>query len=306
MWLIILFLIVVLLLIYKLSIKPNYKTYVNPKVDPSENTIWTYWDQGTNKLLPFHILCLATWKRKNPNHDIIVVDRQNIYNYVDKSDLPVNWHIIDKVQHKSDFARLALLTKYGGVWMDITTICIKPINSVFKQTTELEGFALKSFSRNDDLSVFENWFITAKKFSRIIKKWKNTMISIFGNSTSIEQVDQGYFNDMDLQNISYGPYLTMHRVLMKLNQNDQEIKNLYYNDSNILPAEDTAFLHYKIFGFNLDVNKLFTQNDSFISMVDKSNTPIIKFVSGGGELKNMDEKQLLGNKSSIIYKLFNY
>jgi hypothetical protein len=306
MWLIIFFLIISILLIYKLSIKPNYSTYVNPKGKPSENTIWTYWDQGTNKLLPLHILCIATWKKKNPNHDIIVVDQQNIFQYIDQKDLPVNWQIIDSAQPKSDFVRLALLEKHGGVWMDITTICIKPLNSVFTQTKSIEGFALKSFSRKDDLSVFESWFITAKKSSRIIKKWKDTLIAIFGNSTSMSQVDQSYFNDMDLQKISRGPYLTIHRVLMKLNQNDPEIKNLYYNDSNILPAEDTAFLHYKTFSFDLDVNKLFEKNDSFIDMVDKSNTPIIKFISAGGELKNMDEKQLLGNKSSVIYKLFNY
>ena len=61
----------------------------------------------------------------------------------------------------------------------------------------------------------------------------------------MDDIDNSYFNGVDLQKhvSEYGSYLTMHKILMKLNQLDPEIKNLYYNDSNIIEApRDSSIL----------------------------------------------------------------
>jgi hypothetical protein len=184
--------------------------------------------------------------------------------------------------------------------MDISTICIKPINSVFKQKRSIEGFAIRKFDNNNGLSVFENWFITGKKNSKVIRKWKDEFLKIFGNSTSTEEMDKSSFKNVNLQKINHGWYLTMHRLMMKLNQLDEEVRYLYYNDSQIYGAEETAFLHYQYFK-NMD--KLLEQNDEFVNKVLESGTPILKFTGNGGNLKNMSEKQILENNNSILYKL---
>lgn len=133
----------------KIEFLESYKTNIG------ENTIWCYWDQGIENIYPFYKLCIKTWKKNNPSHNIIIVDKNTIYDYVNKQDLPPNWEKIKLPQLKSDFVRLALLTAYGGIWMDISTICIKPINSVFKQKRSLEGFAIRKFDNNSGLSVLK-------------------------------------------------------------------------------------------------------------------------------------------------------
>lgn len=274
------------------------------KID--ENTIWTYWDQGIDKITPFYKLCLDTWKNKNPNHKIIVVDKYNVYDFLDKTDIPPKWENIEKIQHKSDFVRLALLEKYGGIWMDISTICIRPINSMFKQEKSLEGFAVRSNSSNNDLTAFENGFITAKKGSKIIKRWKEEFLKAFGNSVSVEEMDKTYFNDVDFQKLPLEWYLTMHRVLMKLIQFDPEIKYLYFNDSKILEAYDTMWIHYAYFGWMSGLKELLGTNDELMNKIVSSNTPILKLCFSGGYLKNLSKDQLLSNKDSVIYKLLKF
>ena len=275
----------------------------------SVQTIWTYWDQGKNELCPFYKMCVKTWKKKNPNHRIIILDKYNVYKYLDKTDLPPNWEHIESPQHKSDFVRLALLVKYGGVWIDISTICLKPINSIFKQDKSLEGFAIRRFDNNNGLSVFENYFITGNKGSDIIKKWKEEAIKLIGNSSSMDDIDNSYFNGVDLQKhvSEYGSYLTMHKILMKLNQLDPEIKNLYYNDSNILGTEESALFQREYFGWGSDYNKvLFENNDDFINKLRETNTPVLKFTQAGVSLKDTDENKIKSMKESVIYKLFHF
>ena len=288
-----LFIIFIVILIVLLLICTFNKTHI------TENTIWTYWDQGNKNISPFHNMCIKTWRKMNPEHRIIIVDKYNIFKYICKKDLPSNWKDIESAQHKSDFVRLALLEKYGGIWMDITTICVRPINSVFNQTKSLEGFV----KTNTD--VFENWFITGKKGSKIIKKWKEEMLKAFGDSTDVEEMDKSYFDGVDFKTtVDRGWYLTMHRVLLKLIQFDDEIKDLYYNDSNIIEDLDTAFLPYREFGWDMDLKQVFTEEyDYLINEIKESRTPILKFISSGGSLSNITEKELLSNKESLIYKL---
>jgi hypothetical protein len=273
----------------------------------TENTIWTYWEQGIEHITPFSKKCLQTWREKNPNHTIIVVDKNTVYNYLCKHDLPPNWKYMFKVQHKSDFVRLALLEKYGGIWMDLTTICVRPINSVFNQSKSIEGFALRGFSKNRDLSVFENWFISCKKGSKIIKIWKREFLKVFGRSVVMQTVDKKYFRDMDEQHISHGWYLTMHKVLMRCNQFDTEFNYLYTNDSLIFGAEETAFLHYIHYGWdNCNVSMLFKNDEEFIDKVRNSNTPILKFNGSWNKPLNAMNEEKFNDPNSVIYKLLNF
>jgi hypothetical protein len=272
-----------------------------------ENTIWTYWDQGVKKITPFYQLCIESWRNKNPKHKIIVVDKYNVYDYISKEDLPPQWENMILAQHKSDFVRIALLEKYGGIWSDISVICVRPFNSVFKQNTSLEGFAMRKYSTDSkDLSVFENWFITAKKGSKIIKRWKEELLKAFGNARSVEEMDKSYFDNIDYQQLPDTWYLSMHKVLIKLIVTDPEIRDLYFNDSNILEAEKTAFLHYVKYGWDSTAFNLLKKNEELTDQIISSNTPIIKIIGAASYFKKLNKKYLLSNKDSVIYKLFNF
>ena len=297
------FVVILLLMLIMCSFKKKHNI--------DEKTIWTYWEQGRKNIPPFSKLCVKTWKQKNPNHRVIIVDKYNVYEYLDKKDLPPNWEKIEKVQHKSDFVRIALLAKYGGIWMDLCIICIKPINSVFTQTKSLEGFCYRHNSKTRDLSMYENWFITGKKDSEIIKLWHKEFLKVFGDCSSSSDIDESYFDGVDYQNLlHYHPasYLTMNRVLLKCIQNNNRIKYLFDHDSTLLGAEETGFIHYIYFGWDIgNIENIFEENEDFIKVLDKSNTPVLKFTGEWNKyLNEMNMNVFKNNKDSVIYKLLNF
>lgn len=94
--------------------------------------------------------------------------------------------------------------------------------------------------------------------------------------------------------------------MMKLNQQDPDIKDLYFNDSTILGADETAFIHYKYFGWKANIKEKFLEkNDDFIDIVYSSGTPIIKFTSAGGSFGSLTEEEIMRYKESVLYKLLN-
>ena len=295
------FLIILIFLTVFLCINENKKVETEETCEIGENTIWSYWDQGVENMSPFSKKCVQTWIRKNPNHKVIILDKFNVYNYLDKNELPLNWEYIDKPQHKSDFLRLALLVKYGGVWIDISTICIKPINKIFKQKKSIEGFAIRSFSKNKDLSILENWFLTGRKGSKILKIWRDELFKAFGNSTSMNNMDKTYFENIDFENIGDDWYLTMHKVFVKCNKTNPEFAYLYKNDSQIYGSEETVNIYHTYFQPDL-YRMLREDNKNFMFELEYVNTPILKF--SNGIFHHLDEHSL-NSPNTVMYKLFN-
>ena len=84
--------------------------------------IWTMWWQGTDDLPELVRMCYASVNRNRGNHPFKVLTRDNYQEYVRLPD-----HIMDKVEagaititHLSDLIRFALLSQYGGLWLDST------------------------------------------------------------------------------------------------------------------------------------------------------------------------------------------
>jgi hypothetical protein len=134
--------------------------------------IWTYWDGPPS---PCAEACLKRLKEENSWFEIIDLNNDNISKYIhDTSPLSLNIPI----QLKSDYIRLSILERYGGIWVDRSIIVTesfewvldcakgKEIEAIFFYN-EFSKFYYKSSSR----PVIENGFIAATKESRFIKEW---------------------------------------------------------------------------------------------------------------------------------------
>jgi hypothetical protein len=138
------------------------------KVNP--HYIFTFWEPSSS--LPGYIkLCIKTWKKYLPNdYKIIVLDYHNLRNYL-------NVQLIDKILYKqmtlpiqADAIRVAILQKYGGIWMDSDTIitnsqCLNLFNG-----SDLIMFG-NSKNKNPNIG-----FIYASKNSTILKAWMDSII----------------------------------------------------------------------------------------------------------------------------------
>ena len=88
----------------------------------SDSIIWRYWQQGlTNVPYPVDITLDST-ENKTGNHPVKILDGTSYKEYIDVPD-----YIEEKAQNGqmniavfSDYIRLALLKRYGGVWLDST------------------------------------------------------------------------------------------------------------------------------------------------------------------------------------------
>ena len=130
----------------------------------SEKIIWQYWGQGiTEDVIPEFIkLCFDSVDRYKGDYEVIRISDETLNEYVD---LPQE--IIEKYRggimsatHFTDLIRVALLSVYGGVWLDATIFLTAPlVNPLLDQ----------------------DWFIYQRDDSQLDKKlWRRTYAYYFG------------------------------------------------------------------------------------------------------------------------------
>jgi hypothetical protein len=136
--------------------------YILPK------NIYTYWDKSDNDIINAHI---ETWKRNIPKDwTINFITKDNVSKYVSKEFLD-KYKKLDSVRF-SDFLRVELLSKNGGVWMDSGIIVINGdfLNKYYEEMLSNHyDITLYTIKENAIVAPYlENWFLMAPKNSRYI------------------------------------------------------------------------------------------------------------------------------------------
>lgn len=144
----------------------NYLKQHYPKELP--NKIWIYWEQGENNAPLLVKKCIESWKKHNPNFDIVVLNKITVTQLIDPPEMPESL----PARYKADLYRLMLLNKYGGIWADATTYCHRPINDWLPLFFS-SGFFM--FSNPSDDRNIENWFIASTAHHPLISSWENEL-----------------------------------------------------------------------------------------------------------------------------------
>ena len=108
-------------------------------VSPEEYKIWVLWWQGEAQM-PKIVQTTYHSIRKASEKEVVLITKESVGDYVD---IPV--YISEKVESGkmslaalSDYIRVSLLYKYGGLWIDSTVLCAKKL--------PMEIFDMKLFS----------------------------------------------------------------------------------------------------------------------------------------------------------------
>lgn len=132
--------------------------------------IWFYWD---DEELPFLIKkCFYNIKKTNLDYEVFLLNRNNITSYVD-----IDLNMIEKesIQHQSDYIRLCLLKKYGGVWVDASIMMFRSVNYYVDILNSNKcgflAFYCPDYILDNDNPVFENWFMISSRNNKIICEW---------------------------------------------------------------------------------------------------------------------------------------
>lgn len=149
--------------------------------------IWWCWLQGEDQAPPVAKTCLASLRRNLPNYEVRVLTWENLRQYVDLPQV-----IYDKFDagwiagaHFSDILRLALLSKYGGFWIDSTVYCSddRLFRSIEKKNMFMYQNLMTTTSRIIKMS---NWFIASKKDNPYLKEVSQLLIDYYSNSNFTE------------------------------------------------------------------------------------------------------------------------
>jgi len=215
--------------------------YILPKI------VWMYWDTTDlppliNMIKIHNISRLAGWEIKYLNKD-------NIINYIHPDEYPKKFDTLIS-QHKADWIRLALLSKYGGTWIDAAIIINdthaidKLYNNTFAIKSQFTGFSFKNYEpntlSNKGVSLYiENWFIMAPVNSIIIKLWLAQFekaihmgFPAYKNYLTKKWVDYSKIYDSEKED---DVYLTQHACIQYVLQRQLELP---LPPMIILPAEN--------------------------------------------------------------------
>ena len=227
----------------------NYFTtsYIKERFESKQseipNVIWTFWDGEPPPLVK---KCIETWKKHNPDYKIIVLNKENVKNYLSEPDLSKVKHVNDIVQRYSDYVRVHVLAKHGGIWLDSSVICQKPLDWIHDIQNETGVEYIGYFTENmtlpelkEDSPVLENWAFFCTPDSKFVKDWRDEMMKYTKYSSYLDYSNEIVKSGVNPQKIPGAPnnieYFGMHLVAQKLMQKQRDKYNL-----NLICAEDTA------------------------------------------------------------------
>eukprot|EP00929_Paragymnodinium_shiwhaense_P017496 TRINITY_DN12683_c0_g2_i3.p1 TRINITY_DN12683_c0_g2~~TRINITY_DN12683_c0_g2_i3.p1 ORF type:complete len:522 (+),score=107.82 TRINITY_DN12683_c0_g2_i3:231-1568(+) len=245
-----------------------------PEPKPVAKIMWTFW-QNRNKgeeLPPLVAYCVESWRQMNQKDgwEIRVLNEKSKFDWLSEEDLPQDYekHLI---QHRADLVRLAVLRKHGGVWMDATTLMLRPMSFILGRDDKIRTFmtvwdyrAKKVPEDRVGPELFvENWFLATPAHDPLFERveqcvWKLQHLML-GNKKHWTQIDQ--FSDVELEwinslaiseNAAYiDNYLSTHACFMKVISEDKAIWKWYHSDSvRHLDAETLAFNYYALTGWS--------------------------------------------------------
>lgn len=122
-----------------------------------QKIIWQYWGQGINMDdLPEIIqICFQSVERYKGNYQIIRLTDETISDYIDLPDFV--WNKRNNPQFTrtifSDLLRLALLTAYGGIWLDATILLTGSLPDIYAKS---EFFMFQRSDEEENKGYWEN------------------------------------------------------------------------------------------------------------------------------------------------------
>jgi Mannosyltransferase OCH1 and related enzymes len=132
-------------------------------------TIWIYWNSGFENAPDVVKLGVESWQKMNPDYDVKLLSDENLYEFLgfDFSMVFQLSSVRCLLPTKADILRFYLLSRYGGVWVDATTFCLKPLNLWLPlAASHCHLFNFKQ--KNNPTRPIEAWFIASPQGSEVI------------------------------------------------------------------------------------------------------------------------------------------
>ena len=217
--------------------------------------IWFLWFQGLTNA-PFIVKkCYQSWVELNPDWEVIFLDETNLRNYIEPALSEQKLQQLSK-NHQSDLYRLQLLSNFGGVWVDSTTLCMIPINHWLYDY--MDGGLFVFIHETRSYGWISNWFIAAEQSHPITTKLNQKLTAFFRDNSfyhegRIQQKRVKFLSRflnrkfkttrfwsswLLIKTFKVYPYLIFHFMFAKLIGSDRECLKLYKKMPNFYTTGD--------------------------------------------------------------------
>ena len=206
-------------------------------------TIWTYWD--SEELPEFVSKCIDKWRRLHPDWSITVLNPKNLKDYLPETDI-FKLKFADTKPRQSDFVRLYILPKFGGVWADASVIPTRSWDWVIeeqkKKGSDFIGYYRQGATTKSEYPVIESWFFACPKDSVFVSKLRDEMMTMNSLENEADYKENVKARGVDIQNIPQPDYLNIYlsaQAVMQTQMTTDEIRNKIH----VYPSEDGPFKH---------------------------------------------------------------
>ena len=137
----------------------KYPLFPKKKIENSEKIIWQYWGQGFSKNdVPEVVqMCFDSIDSYKGDYKIIRLCDDNLFEYIEfPNDVWEKYRSgVVGATHFTDLIRIALLTAYGGVWLDATILLTAPLEDKLLSN---DWFLYQSDSNQEDKKLWSRTY----------------------------------------------------------------------------------------------------------------------------------------------------
>jgi len=152
--------------------------------DP-QRKVFLFWEGEESALILLLRELIYRHSQNEEKYEVVFLNNDNITDYID---IPSSaWGTLSP-HHKSDYVRVKVLYKYGGIWLDSDTIVMDDLSSLFALLEENDGFLVK-----ENNEVLCTGVIGSRKGTPLFAEWSKRSDAALGRS--------------DLERSSLGPWM---------------------------------------------------------------------------------------------------
>ena len=220
--------------------KTSNKNYKEKRI---VKTIYILWLQGFENAPYLVKKCLDSWIRLNPLWNIVQLDENNLENFISISDIVGGLEDKDITNAAmSDLIRISLLNKYGGLWVDATTYCTKPLDDWLEEYVK-EGYFSFSYNELPDQKPdrpVASWFIYGERNNYIVKTWFNKTVEYWSHTKKIGNNKPVSTLERWKQGDNENHYFWFHYLFRDIYESDLEFKHIW----DAIPKQSETGPHF--------------------------------------------------------------
>lgn len=140
--------------------------------------IWALWLQGWDGAPEIVRACARTWEGLNPHWSFRPLDRTSLPGLLDEALLASLDARGLPPEAFANVVRMELLARFGGVWADATTYCLRPLDDWLGDAAAGGFFA---FAKPGPDRMLSNWFLAAAPGDPIVRGWAARTLEYWEN-----------------------------------------------------------------------------------------------------------------------------